>query len=226
MRILYVEDEVFIAQIVKESLEAKGFDVCHVADGGEAFASYLNFEPQICILDVMLPNEDGFSIAKKIRQKNQDVPIIFLTAKNQTQDVVHGFELGGNDYLKKPFSMEELLVRVNNLLKMSKKEILKPTESIRISIGKYQFSPLRYELIFNEQAQKLSHREVQLINLFCEKPNQVIERKEVLLNIWNDDSIFNSRNLDVYINKIRAYFEQDTNVQLITLKGVGFKFVF
>lgn len=226
MRILYVEDEVFIAQIVKESLEAKGFDVCHVADGGEAYASYLSFEPQICILDVMLPNEDGFSIAKKIRQKNQDVPIIFLTAKNQTHDVVHGFELGGNDYLKKPFSMEELLVRVHNLLKMSKKESFKSSEPMNISIGKYQFSPLRYELIFEEQTQKLSHREVQLISLFCEKPNQVIERKEVLLNIWNDDSIFNSRNLDVYINKIRTYFEQDPDVQLITLKGVGFKFVF
>lgn len=226
MRILYVEDEVFIAQIVKESLEAKGFDVCHVADGGEAYSYYLSFEPQVCILDVMLPNEDGFSIAKKIRQKNQDVPIIFLTAKNQTQDVVHGFGLGGNDYLKKPFSMEELLVRVHNLLKMSKKENFKSAEPINISIGKYQFSPLRYELIFEEQTQKLSHREVQLISLFCEKPNQIIERKEVLLNIWNDDSIFNSRNLDVYINKIRTYFEQDPDVQLITLKGVGFKFVY
>ncbi len=225
-KILYIEDEIFIAKIVKESLEDKGFEVCHCADGGEAKTLFLQFQPNLCILDIMLPNVDGYMIAKQIRAIDDVVPIIFLSAKNQTRDVVLGFEQGGNDYLKKPFGMEELLVRIHNLLKMSQKETKKPTESTIFTIGKYVFSPLRYELKYGEKSQKLSYRDVQLLTFFCEKPNQVIERKDILLAIWNDDSIFNSRNLDVYINKIRSYFEDDPRVQLITLKGVGFQFVY
>ncbi|MDZ4713831.1 MAG: response regulator transcription factor [Cytophagales bacterium] len=221
--ILYVEDEPFLARIVKETLESRDFEVHMVSDGGEALALFNKVKPRICVLDIMLPNKDGYTIAREIRAINPEIPIIFVTAKTQTEDLVKGFDVGGNDYLRKPFSMEELIVRVNNLLKLSKHEGASRPE--HIAIGKFEFHPNRYELKSGDKVRKLSHREAVLLQTLAESKNVIIQRKDVLLRVWGDDSFFNSRNLDVYITKLRDYLKEDPSVQIITIKGVGYRFV-
>ncbi|MCB0741262.1 MAG: response regulator transcription factor, partial [Chitinophagaceae bacterium] len=178
--------------------------------------------PDICILDIMLPNKDGFAIADDIRQLNEEVPIIFLTAKTQTEDVVKGFSIGGNDYMRKPFSMEELIVRVQNLLRQKNNSEMSTASA---SIGKYTFHSHRQTLIFKGEEKKLSFRESELLRLLFENRHQIIERKKILNLLWGDDSFFNSRNLDVYITKIRNYLKGDDAVEIITVKGVGYRFI-
>ncbi len=221
-KILYVEDEPFLGRIVKESLETRGYDVRLVADGKLVQASFEEMQPDICVLDVMLPNKDGYAIAKSIREARANLPIIFVTAKIRNEDLLKGFESGGNDYLRKPFSMEELIVRINNLLHLTKK-----TNGIHkeiVKVGKFDFDPSRYELILNGSIRKLSHREVLLLQALIENKNGTVTRKEILMKVWGDDSFFNSRNLDVYINKLRDYLKEDDLVKIITLKGVGYHF--
>lgn len=227
IRVLYVEDEPFLAKIVKESLESRQYEVNLVTDGALVIPAFEQYKPDICILDVMLPNVDGFSLGEQIRKRDDQVPIIFLTAKTQTQDVVKGFSKGGNDYLKKPFSMEELIMRMQNLLKIMQHNEQKTTESHpdKVAIGTYSFYPLRYELERDGEATKLSHREAQVLQLLIDHRNLSLERKKILKEVWGDDSFFNSRNLDVYIKKLRDYLKEDESVQIITLKGVGYRFV-
>jgi DNA-binding response OmpR family regulator len=221
-KILYVEDEPFLGRIVKESLEVRDFEIRMIADGNHALSAFKEMNPHLCVLDIMLPNKDGYSIAQSIRQINPSVPIIFVTAKTQTEDLIKGFEVGGNDYLRKPFSLEELIVRVNNLLQLTKKISANSKESI--SIGQYEFAPQRYELRKNGIARKLSHREAVLLQILAENQNANIDRKTVLMRVWGDDSFFNSRNLDVYITKLRDYLKEDPAVEIITIKGVGYHF--
>jgi len=221
-KILYVEDEPFLGRIVKESLESREFDVLMVTDGINAVSTFAREKPDICVFDIMLPSKDGYSIAKDIRRMNVTVPIIFVTAKNQTDDVIKGFESGGNDYIRKPFSMEELIVRVNNLLNLSAHRNSRISE--RIAIGKYDFNPLRFELKIGASIRKLSNRESTLLQLLTENKNATILRKEILLKLWGDDSFFNSRNLDVYITKLRDYLKEDNSIEIITIKGIGYQF--
>ncbi len=223
VRILYVEDEPFLGRIVKESLESRDYEVAMVNDGQEAMNVFKQVSPQICVLDIMLPNKDGYAIAKEIRGADPEVPIIFVTAKTQTEDVVKGFETGGNDYLKKPFSMEELIVRVNNLLRMSRKADRSMVDYL--PIGKFEFHPNRYELKLAGAVRKLSHREAMLLLVLAENKNVIVQRKDVLMRVWGDDSFFNSRNLDVYITKLREYLREDPGVEIVTIKGVGYRFV-
>jgi DNA-binding response OmpR family regulator len=222
IRVLYVEDEPFLGQIVKESLESRVFNVTMVADGLVVVKAYLESLPDICVLDVMLPGKDGFSIAHDIRQHNASIPIIFVTAKNQTEDVVKGFHAGGNDYIRKPFSMEELIVRIQNLLRLSTQTISKTPDTI--SIGRFNFLPLLYELRLGDSVRKLSHRESTLLQFLSDARNTTILRKDILLKLWGDDSFFNSRNLDVYITKLRDYLKEDPQVSIITIKGIGYQF--
>ena len=221
-KILYVEDEPFLGRIVKESLETRGFEVRLVADGKLVQASFEDMEPDICVLDVMLPNKDGYSISKSIREVRSNVPIIFVSAKIQTEDLLKGFESGGNEYLRKPFSMEELIVRINNLLHLTQKT--NSTTKEIAAIGKFIFNSSRYELVFQGVVRKLSNREVLLLQVLIENKNATISRKEILMKVWGDDSFFNSRNLDVYINKLRDYLKGDEAVKIVTLKGVGYHF--
>jgi DNA-binding response OmpR family regulator len=221
--ILYVEDEPFLGRIVKESLESRDFVVHMVTDGNNALDMFVKAQPQICVLDVMLPNKDGYAIAQEIRAVDADVPIIFVTAKTQTEDVVKGFETGGNDYLRKPFSIEELIVRVNSLLRLSKRS--NTVSSQLLTIGQFEFHPNRYELKLGESVRKLSHREAVLLTVLAENKNVIVQRKEVLMRVWGDDSFFNSRNLDVYITKLRDYLREDPAVEIVTIKGVGYRFV-
>lgn len=226
VKVLYVEDEPFLGKIVSESLESRQFDVHLVADGGEVMAAFVQFQPDICVLDVMLPQRDGFSLGRDIRELDAQIPIIFLTAKNQTQDVVQGFESGGNDFIRKPFSQEELIVRIQNLLRMSGALLTasKPSDGL-IRLGRYRFAPLRQELKLGEESRSLSHRETQLLEILSARPNEIISRKDVLQEVWGNDSFFNSRNLDVYITRLRDYLKEDSAVQILTLKGVGYRLV-
>jgi DNA-binding response OmpR family regulator len=223
-KILYSEDEIFLGKIVKESLETKGYNVCLVDDGNNVLPNFNSFEPNICLLDIMMPNKNGYEVATQIRQQNQQIPIIFLTAKSQTIDVVKGFEVGCNDYIRKPFSIEELIVRIENLLQFTS-SISKNSNPDYIKIGSYTFEFKKQILMYQKTPKKLSYRETELIKYLLNNKNNVIERKSILELIWGSDSFFNSRNLDVYINKIRNYFSEDSNIELITLKGVGYRFL-
>jgi DNA-binding response OmpR family regulator len=222
IKILYVEDEPFLGRIVKESLESRDFEVSMVTDGKLAQGVFEKNKPDICVLDVMLPSKDGYSIAKDIRQVNPSTPIIFVTAKNQTEDVLKGFESGGNDYLRKPFSMEELIVRVTNLLQLTQRAAKVAPENI--VLGKYEFNSMRYELKSGDVVRKLSHREATLLQLFAESKNATVQRKDILMKLWGDDSFFNSRNLDVYVTKLRDYLKDDPTIEIITIKGIGYRF--
>lgn len=222
VKILYVEDEPFLGRIVKESLEVRDFDVRMVSDGKLVLSAFTEVSPDICVLDIMLPNVDGYSLAKEIRKQNPSVPIIFVTAKTQTEDLLKGFEMGGNDYLRKPFSMEELIVRINNLLQLTNKAATASKDSVRL--GKFEFIPNRYELKINSHIRKLSAREAVLLQMLAENQNATIARKDLLLKVWGDDSFFNSRNMDVYITKLRDYLKEDPSIEIITIKGVGYHF--
>jgi DNA-binding response OmpR family regulator len=224
IKVLYVEDELFLGKIVKESLESRGFDVVMESDGAKATALFKKTEPDICVLDVMLPNKDGFAIADEIRDINEEVPIIFLTAKTQTEDVVKGFSAGGNDYIRKPFSMEELIVRIQNVLKR-KKEAPEKISGDSVTIGKLNFQINRQVLSDGTEVRKLSFRESELLKLLYENRDKVIERKDILNLLWGNDSFFNSRNLDVYITKLRSYLKTDPALEIITIKGIGYRFV-
>ncbi len=225
IKILYVEDEPFLSKIVRESLESRSFDLHLVEDGALVMAAFQIFQPDICVLDVMLPNRDGFSLGQEIRRLHPTLPILFLTAKSQTADVVAGFEAGGNDYLRKPFSMEELIVRIHNLLQLTSGLAPNRTESDALPIGRFRFFPNRQELRREEQSRQLSHRETQLLAILAARPNEVVQRKDILQEVWGNDSFFNSRNLDVYITRLRDYLQADQEVQLLTLKGVGYRLV-
>jgi DNA-binding response OmpR family regulator len=221
-RILYVEDEPFLGRIVKESLESRDFEVGMVTEGQHAITLFESFQPDICVLDIMLPGKDGYAIASEIRKQNPTIPIIFVTAKTQTEDLLKGFGAGGNDYIRKPFSIEELIVRIGNLLVLSRQS--QPVLAESIAIGKFTFHQLRYELRYGEQSRKLSYREASLLKLLCEHKNITINRKDILMQLWGDDSFFNSRNLDVYITKLRDYLKDDPAISIITIKGIGYHF--
>ena len=221
-KILYVEDELFLAKIVKESLESRGFEVMMESDGGRAMDAYNSSQPDICVLDVMLSNKDGFAIADDIRNVSSSVPIIFVTAKTQTEDVVKGFSIGGNDYIRKPFSMEELIVRINNLLGMRGEG---PKTDYAIRLGKFSLQLNRQVLNNGVEDRKLSYRERELLRLLYENRDSIIDRRDILNLLWGNDSFFNSRNLDVYITKLRGYLKEDPSLQIITVKGIGYRFV-
>jgi len=225
-KILYVEDEPFLGKIVKETLDNLDFDVKWITDGNQVMEAFSSFSPEICVLDIMLPNVDGYSLCKEISRMNPNIPVIFLTAKVETSDLVKGFESGGTDYIRKPFSLEELIVRINNQLNIrssTQKKIQTGPEEI--VIGLYKFYPYRYELKSPGEVIKLSQRDMEVLSQLVSHMNQVIDRKTLLMTVWKDDSFFNSRNLDVYIRKLRQYFIEDKSILIQTLKGKGYLFL-
>ncbi|WP_184545994.1 response regulator transcription factor [Mucilaginibacter sp. FT3.2] len=227
-RILLAEDELSLAHIVRESLEDQNFDVTLCANGEQALQKYKAGKPDILVLDVMMPKVDGFEVAKKIRETDKTTPIIFLTARSQPKDVVAGFESGANDYLKKPFSVEELIVRIKVLL--SDNRLLNPTQRVKppndsYQIGNITFIPFKNTLQQGVSNWQLTNRESDILNLLCKNQHQMISRKTLLDNIWGDDSFFNARSLDVFISKLRGYLKADPNVQIITVRGQGYKLV-
>lgn len=227
IKVLYIEDEAYLARIVSETLETKGYEVLHKKDGTRILELISSFHPDICVLDVMLPHIDGFSLGSAIRNIYPQLPILFLTAKSQTQDVLEGFSSGGTDYLKKPFSMEELMVRIDNQVRISSNQPVSGYNGIpdTIQLGPVLYMTSRLSLLIGEEVIKLSAREAEVLNLLCQHRNQLLERRKLLQLVWGDDSYFNSRNLDVYINKLRSHFSRVKNIEIITLKGKGYHFL-
>ncbi len=224
IKVFYVEDELFLARIVKESLESRGFEVVMEKDGKTALDTFKKSSPDICVLDIMLPNRDGYLIAHDIREINKEVPIIFLTAKTQTEDVVKGFTIGGNDYIRKPFSMEELIVRIHNLVHPQNHRPERNNTDV-VALGNYTFHPNRQLLHDGKEERKLSYRETALLKILYENRDGIAERKEILNTLWGNDSFFNSRNLDVYITKLRSYLKKDPSLEILTIKGIGYRFI-
>ncbi|OSY86877.1 transcriptional regulator [Tenacibaculum holothuriorum] len=221
IKILLAEDEPSLGQIVKESLETRNFEVFHAIDGEQAYEFYQDKNPTVLVLDVMMPKKDGFTLAKEIRQENKHIPIIFLTAKSQTKDVVEGFEHGGNDYLKKPFSMEELIVRIHALLN----RVELKTDVENISIGNYTFNHTKQTLSINEDSALLTHKEAELLLHLTQKKNEILDRTFILKKLWGHDDFFNARSMDVFISKLRKKLKKDENVQIINVRGYGYKLI-
>ncbi|WP_298317843.1 response regulator transcription factor [uncultured Aquimarina sp.] len=222
IEIVLAEDEPSLGQIIKESLETRNFKVHLAQNGEEAYSIYKSVAPKILVLDVMMPKKDGFTLAKQIRLEDDTIPIIFLTAKSQTQDVVEGFTIGGNDYLKKPFSMEELIVRINNLLHRTKTQ----QNSETLVIGKYIFDFPKQILNYEGESHQLTHREAHLLFHLVKNKNQVLDRSMILKKLWGDDDFFNGRSMDVFITKLRKKLKQDDSIQIINVRGFGYKLVY
>ncbi len=221
IKLLLAEDEPSLGMIVKESLETRDFIVFHAKDGVEAYEIYKKEQPEILVLDVMMPNKDGFTLAKEIRQENKYIPIIFLTAKSQTQDVLDGFKHGGNDYLKKPFSMEELIVRVHSLL--NRLELKEDLEHIKI--GNYTFNHTKQSLYFKDDIQTLTHKESELLLYLSQKKNEILDRSFILNKLWGKDDFFNARSMDVFISKLRKKLKNDPTIEILNIRGIGYKLV-
>lgn len=227
IKLLLVEDQITLGQIIKETLEPQGFDIVLCANGIEGWNTFKSFNPDVCIVDVMMPRKDGLSLVKDIRTINDRIPIIFLTAKSQTIDVIHGLEAGADDYIKKPFSMEELLLRIRALLKRTNQQL--PTKEVtgqtEFKIGDFYLNCKRNQLIYQNNITKLSQRETDLLKMLLLSNHEILLRKDVLLKLWGDDNFFNARNMDVYISKLRKHLEKDSSIEIINVRGIGFKLI-
>ncbi|WP_245897399.1 response regulator transcription factor [Hymenobacter nivis] len=222
--LLLLEDELPLARIVRESLERQGFRVTHAADGALGLAAFRREPFDLCIVDIMLPQLDGLAFVAEIRRTNQQVPVLFLTAKSQPADVVQGFGVGGNDYLRKPFSLDELLVRLRELLRRA--PAAAPALPAAVPLGRYVFVPLRQELWLDGQLNaRLSHRESELLELLARHQPRPLGRKAALLQLWGDDSFFHARSMDVFISRLRKYLRHDPAVAILNLRGVGYRLV-
>jgi DNA-binding response OmpR family regulator len=227
IKVLYAEDEIFLGKIVKETLDSRGFEVIMVTNGAAVLPTYQSARPDICVLDIMMPDRNGYEVAEDIRAVDEDIPIIFLTAKTQTEDLVRGFRTGANDYIRKPFSMEELIVRIENTLRVRAAfaEASAGNAAEAIAIGNYIFYPYRQVLVGDGDERKLSYRENELLRQLWLGRERVIAREDILQAIWGNDSFLNSRNLDVYVTKLRGYLHGDERVEILTIKGIGYRFV-
>ncbi|MCK9203596.1 MAG: response regulator transcription factor [Bacteroidales bacterium] len=224
-RLLLAEDDRNLGNILKNYLEAKGYATTLCINGQEATETFTKKEFDFCILDIMMPVKDGFTVASEIRATNKKIPILFLTAKTLQQDKLKGFEIGADDYITKPFSMEELLLRIQAILRRTEESGKINSSGNIYNIGNYFFDYNRQTLTIQGKEQKLTSKEAGLLRLLCAHGNDVLDRSTALREIWNDDSYFNARSMDVYIVKLRKYLKGDPRVELINVHGVGFKLV-
>ncbi|MGR3810064.1 response regulator transcription factor [Jiulongibacter sp. NS-SX5] len=223
-KILYVEDDENLGFVTKDNLEEEGFEIVHYFDGKEAYKNFQKEKFDLCLLDVNLPELDGFSLAEKIREQNQHIPIIFLTAKTLQEDKIEGLKIGGDDYITKPFSIEELTLRIKVFLKRSTIED-SAEESGEYEIGKFHFSYPQLMLDSDEGEQKLTHREAEVLKFLCDRQNSVIKREDILTQIWGRDDYFLGRSLDVFITRIRKMLKTDDSLKIENVHGVGFRFI-
>ena len=222
-RILLVEDEPFLAKVIEDSLVQKNYQVMYASDGKKAYNLFSNGKVDLLILDVMLPAVDGFTLAKQIRKVDGHTPILFLTAKTSTNDLIEGYKSGGNDYLKKPFSLDELFLRIEELLKRNGKS--NALDSREFAIGNYVFKPHKQSLIYANEMIKLSSRESELLFFLYRNKNSLTDRKLTLMSLWGDDSFFNTRTMDVFITKLRKHLKKDASVEIINVRGLGYKLI-
>jgi len=221
-KILLVEDDTSLGFVVSDQLKRDGYQVTLCTDGAEGFKRFNEESFHLCIFDVMMPKKDGFTLAREIRKLNQEVPILFLTAKSMTEDKVEGFKAGGDDYLTKPFSIEELQMRVIALLKRVNINVESDDEKV-ISIGSYIFDVENYTLTIGDQSKSLTKKEAHILKILSKFKNQVVSREMILNAVWGQDDYFVGRSLDVFITKLRKYFKDDETISISNIHGVGFK---
>jgi len=220
VKILLVEDDSNLGFVVQDGLQINGFDVVLKTDGKEGLLAFNEKSYDLCLLDVMLPKKDGFSLAEDIKKINPEMPIVFLTAKSLTEDKIQGFNSGADDYITKPFSMDELVLRIKAILKRSGSGV---KESEELSVGKYSFHPKSYDLFYSDElVKKLTKKEAKILGILLEQKGKVVERDLILNLVWGDDSYFNGRSLDVFITKLRKYLSKDDNQTIKNIHGIGF----
>jgi len=222
-RILYVEDDPNLAFATKDNLEEYDYEVVHATDGVEALEFFGKEHFDICVLDIMLPKMDGFSLAEKIRSSDSQVPILFLTARSLQEDKIKGLKLGADDYVTKPFSIEELKLRIDVFLRRSKSDKPETSKTDSAKIGKYAFDFQKLTLAINGSMQNLTFREAEVLKYLAERPDLVIRRDELLKAIWGDDDYFMGRSLDVFISRLRKYLSADPDIRIDNVHGVGFR---
>lgn len=223
LRILLCEDDENLGMLLREYVQAKGFLCDLFGDGDAGFKAFLKGHYDFCILDVMMPKKDGFTMASEIRSMNQDVPIIFLTAKSLKEDILEGFKIGGDDYITKPFSMEELLLRIEAILRRVKGK--KGKDIVAYHLGNLTFDVTKQQLVNGDEISKLTTKECDLLNLLCSHANDILERNYALKTIWIDDNYFNARSMDVYITKLRKHLKADPSIEIINIHGKGYKLI-
>ena len=223
LKILLCEDDENLGMLLREYLQAKGYMTELCADGEAGFKAFMKSKFDICVLDVMMPKKDGFTLAQEIRQTNAEMPIIFLTAKTQKEDIVDGFKLGADDYITKPFSMEELVFRIEAILRRVRGK--KSKESTLYNIGQFTFDTQKQLLSIGDEHRKLTTKENELLSLLCSHANEILQRDFALKTIWIDDNYFNARSMDVYITKLRKHLKDDPQIEIINIHGKGYKLI-
>lgn len=223
LHILLCEDEESLGMLVREYLEAKGYEADLFLDGEAGYRAFMKHKYDMCLLDVMMPKMDGFQLAREIRLVNSEIPIIFLTAKNLKEDILEGFKLGADDYLTKPFSMDELVYRMEAILRRVRAKEQKSTT--RFQIGEFTFDNQRQTLVRGDEQTKLTTKECELLTMLCIHANEVLERDLALKTIWMDDNYFNARSMDVYITKLRKLLKNDPNIEINNVHGRGYRLI-
>ena len=225
LKILIVEDDPNLGQILSEYLGIKGFNTTLCKDGEEGLDAYNMGIFDLCILDIMMPKKDGFTLAQDIKSKDKNIPIIFLTAKSMKEDTIRGLKIGADDYMTKPFSMEELLLRIQAVMRRVNTDNSEHEEATELKVGKYTFDINRQQLEENGNTTKLTTKEAALLKMLVLNKNKTLQRSIALKNVWGDDSYFNARSMDVYITKLRKLLKGDDSLQILTVHGEGFKFL-
>ena len=221
--ILLIEDQVELCEILKDTLALYGFDVTYALNGDDGYKRFTTLDPRLVIIDIMMPGSDGFSAVKKIRAVNKEVPIIMLTAKPLTEDLVKAFDLGCNDFVRKPFVMEELIARIKSFAKVSGNA---PGAAQNIyRLGSFSLNASTQELINDSNRFQLSYKEVELLKKLCEAKSTVVDRQALLVELWGSDNVFNSKTMNVYINRLRNYLDSDKSVEILTIRGFGYKLI-
>ena len=222
IHVLLVEDEKTLSMIIKDTLEEQGFLISIAFNGEEGLRTFYTQKPDVVVADVMMPRMDGFEMVRRIRQTDRTTPVLFLTARSGINDVVEGFQLGANDYLKKPFSMQELIIRIKALLH---KAFVNKEQTNLFEIGNYLFNAVSQQLSYAGTSQELSHRESEILRRLCEHRNEVVNTQSILLELWGDDSFFNSRSLHVFITKLRHKLSKDERIRIVNVRGIGYKLI-
>lgn len=225
IKVLLVEDETTLAMIVKDTLNSEGFDVTVASDGLEGLQMATTTDSDILVVDIMMPHLDGFEMVKRIRKKDKTTPVLFLTARSAVDDVVEGFEVGGNDYLRKPFSMLELMVRIKALVQRTHQVNSISNNTNIINIGKYRLNTANQILSFGNESEELSHRESEILRILSTNMYKVVASKNILLELWGDDNFYNAKSLQVFITKLRHKLSLDENIKILNIRGIGYKMI-
>ena len=221
--ILLIEDQVELCVILKDTLALYDFDVTYALNGDDGYNEFISLDPKLVIMDIMMPGSDGFSAVKKIRSVNKDVPVIMLTAKPLTEDLVKAFDLGCNDFVRKPFAMEELIARIKSFVKVSG-NAASAAHNI-YQLGSFSLNASTYELTNDSKRFQLSYKEVELLKRLCEAKSTVVDRQDLLMELWGSDNVFNNKTMNVYISRLRNYLDSDKSVEILTIRGFGYKLI-